>query len=231
MLDAVEPTSKKSPLHIAAGEGHMQLCEFLLHKGARVDARDKLLRTPLHLACQAGQALVVKLLLDNNADPYEKDNSGRTAMHYACCSTCTEQLTLLTAHSEDLVHLKDHAGRTPLHYAVFNSMPRQLEMAVKLLNLGADVNALDADRRTALHHAAEAGKARLIPLLVQRGASTGTKDTLKGMTPIELAATDHIKELIIVHSTPTYLPKQDDLARGLVVDGQQMRIEKDPYAD
>jgi ankyrin repeat protein len=39
-------------------------------------------------------------------------------------------------------------------------------MAVKLLNLGADVNALDLDKRTPLHHAAEAGKARLIPLLV-----------------------------------------------------------------
>lgn len=62
--------------------------------------------------------------------------------------------------------MKDHAGRTPLHYAVFNTMPRQLEMAVKLLNLGADVNALDLDKRTPLHHAAEAGKARLIPLLV-----------------------------------------------------------------
>ena len=47
------------------------------------------------------------------------------------------------------------------------------------------------------------------------------------MTPIELAATDHIKELIIVHSTPNYIPKQNDLARGLVVDGQQMKIEKE----
>jgi ankyrin repeat protein len=151
--------------------------------------------------------MVVKLLLENNADPYEKDNSGRTAMHYACCSTNVEQLSLLTQHGDDLVHMKDHAGRTPLHYAVFNSMPRQLDMAIKLLNLGADVNALDSDRRTALHHAAESGKARMIPLLVQRGASTGTKDALKGMTPIELAVTDHIKELIIVHSTPTYRPK------------------------
>ena len=163
--------------------------------------------------------MVVKLLLDNNADPYEIDSSGRTAIHYACCSTCVEQLTLLTQHGEDLVHIKDHAGRTALHYTIFNSMPRQLEMAVKLLNLGADVNALDLDRRTPLHHAAESGKARMIPLLVQRGATTGTKDTLKGMTPIELASTDHIKELIIVHSSPNYVPKQNDLAKGLAVEG------------
>lgn len=80
-------------------------------------------------------------------------------------------------------------------------------MIQKLLNLGADVNALDNDRRTPLHHAAEGGKARVIPILCQRGASTGTKDTLKGKTPMELAANDHIKELIIVNSTPSYIPK------------------------
>jgi len=100
-------------------------------------------------------------------------------------------------------------------------------MTVKLLNLGADVNALDLDRRTPLHHAAEAGKARLIPLLVQRGATTGTKDSLKGMTPIELACNDHIKELIIVHSSPNYIPKQADLVQGLSVEGLQMKIEQE----
>ncbi len=47
------------------------------------------------------------------------------------------------------------------------------------------------------------------------------------MTPLELAATDHIKELIIVHSTPNYVPKQADLVQGLSVEGQQMRIEQE----
>jgi len=45
-------------------------------------------------------------------------------------------------------------------------MARQVEMGLKLLKLGADVNALDLERRTPLHHAAEAGKAGIIPLLV-----------------------------------------------------------------
>ncbi|CDW84796.1 ankyrin repeat [Stylonychia lemnae] len=229
ILDSVEKTSKKSPLHIAAAEGHQSMVEYLINKGARIDARDKLLRTPLHLACQSGHATVVKVLLDNNADPYEKDQSGRTAMHYATCSTCVEQIVILCEHGPDLVHMKDHAGRTALHYVVFNSMTRQVEMGLKLLNFGADVNALDNERRTPLHHAAEAGKARMIPLLVQRGASTGTKDTLKGKTPLELACSDHIKELIIVHSSPTYVPKQQDLAQGLSVEGNQMKIEPEAY--
>ncbi len=48
------------------------------------------------------------------------------------------------------------------------------------------------------------------------------------MTPIELAATDHIKELIIVHSTPNYVPKQVDLVQSLAVEGQQMKIDPEP---
>jgi FKBP-type peptidyl-prolyl cis-trans isomerase 2 len=44
-----------------------------------------------------------------------------------------------------------------------------------------------------------------------------------------LACSDHIKELIIVHSSPNYVPKQDDLASGLAVDGNKMKIEVEPY--
>jgi ankyrin repeat protein len=62
--------------------------------------------------------------------------------------------------------MKDHNGRTPLHYAVFNAHPKQTDMVLKLLNLGADVNALDNERRTPLHHAAESGKAKIVPILV-----------------------------------------------------------------
>lgn len=84
-------------------------------------------------------------------------------------------------------------------------------MISKLLDYGADVNALDSDRRTALHHAAEANKARCIPILIQRGALTGLKDSLLKKTPLEMAANDHIKELIIAYCAPQYMPDEEAL--------------------
>jgi ankyrin repeat protein len=179
---------------------------YLIGKGAAVDARDRLLKTPLHMACAAGHTAVTKILLENNADAFEKDSSGRTALHYAACSSAPEQLILL-GNDPDLIHMKDHAGRTALHYAVFNESQSSVKMVSQLLHLGADVNSLDNDRRTALHHAAEEGKDKVIPVLLQAGASTGTRDAFTRKTAFELAKNDRTRELMIVYSAPPYLPK------------------------
>lgn len=63
------------------------------------------------------------------------------------------------------------------------------------------MNAIDEDRKSALHHAAENGKAKVIPILVQNGASVTIKDNQK-RSPIESAQNDHIRELIIIYSNP-----------------------------
>ena len=49
------------------------MVEYLILKGAKVDARDKLLKTPLHIACLKGYAEIARCLIDNKADPYERD--------------------------------------------------------------------------------------------------------------------------------------------------------------
>ena len=77
------------------------MLEFLLNKCAKVDSRDRLLRTPLHVACLGGHSVIAKLLLEFNADPYERDTSGRTSMHYACCTgsvvSAIELMAVLTS--------------------------------------------------------------------------------------------------------------------------------------
>ena len=150
------------------------------------------------------------MLMDNGADPFDRDNCGRTALHYAVYSGRTEIMALLTQHTTDIVHMKDHAGRTALHHAVFMEA-NQVLMISKLLDFGADVNVLDSDRRTALHHAAESNKPRVIPVLIQRGAHTSLKDSLLKKTPLEMAANDHIKELMIAYCSPNYMPDEAEL--------------------
>lgn len=131
-------------------------------------------------------------------------------MHYAVYSGKTDIMALLTQHSTNIIHEKDHAGRTPLHHAVFMEA-NQVLMISKLLDYGADINALDSDKRSCLHHAAEAGKARVIPVLIQRGAHTSLKDSLLKKTPLEMAANDHIKELMIAYCSPEYMPDEKEI--------------------
>ncbi len=64
----------KSPLHIAAGNGHTQLVETLVNMGASLEARDKFLRTPLHLAANGGYDTVANSLIRLGADPAAKDS-------------------------------------------------------------------------------------------------------------------------------------------------------------
>ena len=120
-------------------------------------------------------------------------------MHYAIYSGKVEVLKMLTHGNFDLVKMQDHAGRTALHHAVFMEN-NQVLMCQKLIDLGSDVNALDQDKRTPLHHAAEAGKARVIPILMKNGAIVSLRDGHTNKTPIELAASDKIRELIIAYS-------------------------------
>lgn len=131
-------------------------------------------------------------------------------MHYAVYSGRSEILALLTAGDTALVHISDHAKRTPLHHAVFMETNQKL-IVQKLLNYGADVNCLDSDKRTPLHHAAEANICWAVDILVQRGALTHLKDGLAKKTPIELAADDHIRELIIAYSSPEFMPNSQEI--------------------
>lgn len=76
---------------------------------------------------------------------------------------------------------KDERGATSLHYASV------IEIARRLIDGGADVNAKDAEGNTPLHGAAAAGKQELIELLLAHGAdpNAANKD---GVTPLYSAA-------------------------------------------
>jgi ankyrin repeat protein len=67
-----------TPMHFAAMIGHAEMVDFLLSKGARINAQDVDGATPLHLAISNSHLAVVKLLVQSGAQfTGDRDGSGR----------------------------------------------------------------------------------------------------------------------------------------------------------
>jgi len=69
-------------LHRATWDGHKEVVELLIAKGADVNAKDKYGKIPLHRACECEKE-IAELLLDKGADVNAKDNDGETPLDQA----------------------------------------------------------------------------------------------------------------------------------------------------
>ncbi|XP_008837693.1 ankyrin repeat domain-containing protein 27 isoform X1 [Nannospalax galili] len=109
----------QTPLHVAALCGQASLIDFLVSKGAMVNATDYHGSTPLHLACQKGCQSVTLLLLHYKASTEVLDNNGNTPLHLACTyghEDCVKALVYYDVHSCRL-DIGNEKGDTALHIA------------------------------------------------------------------------------------------------------------------
>ena len=65
-------------MHYAAFKGHLEICKFLMEKGAKENFRDLNGFTPLHFAAINGHIEVCKLIAANLDDKSPKANNGYT---------------------------------------------------------------------------------------------------------------------------------------------------------
>ncbi|XP_051017762.1 LOW QUALITY PROTEIN: ankyrin repeat domain-containing protein 27 [Acomys russatus] len=109
----------QTPLHVAALCGQATLIDFLVSKGAIVNATDYHGSTPLHLACQKGFQSVTLLLLHYKASTEVQDNNGNTPLHLACTyghEDCVKALVYYDVQSCRL-DIGNEKGDTALHVA------------------------------------------------------------------------------------------------------------------
>ena len=80
-------SENQTPLHEAAQEGHFEVAKYLIEKGAKVNAKNKLEETPIHKAVKSNEneksLEIVKLLIDQGANVKSQTIHGATPLSIA----------------------------------------------------------------------------------------------------------------------------------------------------
>ena len=150
-----------SALFWAVKHGRESTARKMLHLGADVNLKLRARSngtepradlTPLHLASLKGQLAMVKLLLEAGADPEARFRKRLTPLFFALIARHGEVARTISSYISNLQDcLVDLAGRlTPLHVSCHQGL---WSCARFFLNGGADVDAVDANAMTPLHHA------------------------------------------------------------------------------
>ncbi|MBI4057188.1 MAG: ankyrin repeat domain-containing protein [Elusimicrobia bacterium] len=205
--------SEQGLLHLASAMGQLDIANFLLKRGAIINAKDTGGTTPLHRAVMQQHNKMVSFLINKGSSPDLKDVNGKTPLDYARVLQLQDIISLLTPLTQsppnDDWHIEfaqavsvglieqvkrfldygvDPNSRGwdenyPIHIATLNGHDAIVKL---LINGGADIHSRGENGRTPLHHAVQGNRLSLVRLLLERGSDPRLRDS-GGKTPLELA--------------------------------------------
>ena len=164
----------RTPLHLAASFGSSEAVTFLIELGADVSAADRWGNTPLDAALSQGHSVIASHLQSLGAKPGSEDAGGFAARNASAFRTAAatgnvDDLRRRASHT-DVNAVANYEGRTPLHLA---ASVGSLEAVRYLIELGADLSALDSAGNTPLDDAMRQANQELVELLQGLGAYSG----------------------------------------------------------
>jgi ankyrin repeat protein len=193
-----EDHNGKTPLHFATLNGDKDNVNLLLSKGANPNSETSKGITPLHLAAESGNDKIVDNLLKAGANKKTKNFLGWTPVHEAISNGHLDIVKKLVPGGPVLresVKIKPfyHYETVNLPYLSSGQKSKQtkkflenhlknlklidaartgdIESAQKALDKGENVNEIDFDGKTAVHHAVENGHVDMVHFLHKNGAN------------------------------------------------------------
>ena len=195
---------KNQAIHIAAGNGYIDIVKKLIDRKVDINARDNLGNTPLVIAVRHDDPKMTALLLSNDAD-YQINNK-REVNAVDLAQTRAEPSVLKAFRDKGIKISKEQKLSTNVSIKDFEKSIRQSsslykgwpilsiacllgeeDIARQLIRQGAKVNAADSSGYTALHRASAKDQVKTVDLLLGAGADINAKNE-KGETALYLAA-------------------------------------------
>lgn len=161
-----QDTNGLTALHYATDLGHIEVVQFLINAGCRVDVGEIENLTALHLASARGRTELVSLLISAGANVNRKTSDKTSPLHYAAARGFTQTVNILISHGA-VVDSLDSSERSPLYLAVSRG---QLSTAQALINNGARVNIEEIHCYTPVCEGVWQKNVEMVDLLLKAGA-------------------------------------------------------------
>uniref|UniRef100_A0AAQ5XA47 Ankyrin repeat domain 6b n=1 Tax=Amphiprion ocellaris TaxID=80972 RepID=A0AAQ5XA47_AMPOC len=181
----------RSPLHLAAYKGHIEVVRILLKAGCDLDIQDDGEQTALHRAAVVGNGDIISALIQEGCALDRQDKDGNTALHEVSWHGFSQSVKLLVKAGAN-VHAKNKAGNTALHLACQNGHAQSSKV---LLLGGSRPDSKNHGGDTCLHVAARYNHIPMIRILLGAFCSVSEKN-LVGDTPLHVAAALNHKKTV-----------------------------------
>uniref|UniRef100_A0A7N8YP33 Ankyrin repeat domain 6b n=1 Tax=Mastacembelus armatus TaxID=205130 RepID=A0A7N8YP33_9TELE len=181
----------RSPMHLAAYKGHIEVVRILLKAGCNLDIQDDGEQTALHRAAMVGNSDVMSALIGEGCALDRQDKDGNTALHEVCWHGYSQCVKLLVKAGAN-IHAKNKAGNTALHLACQNGHAQSSKV---LLLGGSRPDSKNHGGDTCLHVAARYNHVTVIRILLGAFCSVSEKN-LAGDTPLHMAAALNHKKTV-----------------------------------
>ena len=185
-------------LYRACENGHFDVVEMLLIKGANPNVPDKSMPniSPLTIVYQNGYVSLIPLLLQANADPNTYNVHFEPLIYTVCCDNNQTLLYWLLEYgaNPNLVELKNQCS--PLIVASANGY---LEIVRTLLQTyEVTINHQDSNNATALYKACENGHSAVVEMLLMNGADPNIRYKSRGiyLSPLSISYLNKHYDLI-----------------------------------
>lgn len=181
----------ETPLHVAARKGHEEIVRLFVAADSDVNAKSGSSAdlTPLHLAVIHGHTDIVAVLVNAEADTEARGRYWETPLLLAALLGRQDSVDILLKAKADVTATTER-GETAIMLALIS--PNAIQVIESLIKYGANVNARDAQGRTALHYTLDLYSfqicKQMLELLLRNGADVNVRSEDSGDTPLHTAS-------------------------------------------